>query len=260
MLVTLEKGAAVYGGGTAGNLAKLWSSNIITSAVFTLVLSASDITHFFQGKISGKQLFKNVTTIIAGTGGTVAGAAIGTVLGPIGMIAGGLVGGVLAGKGTANILNQFIEDDAVAMVRILNERMIVQAQHYLLDQEELNLVLEDLQIQLVRDKLLLMFASEDRQQFADALLISIIEPIIQRRARILLPSEETFMAGLGRILSFGNNAAALQEYLKGTHADTVAIGEKLLQRKVSPHAADKAWYATRQMNLVIVSRKFALML
>lgn len=251
LVSAMKNGALFYGRGTAGNLAKLWSSNIITSAVFTIVLSASDISHFFSGKISGKQLFKNVTTLGVSMGGTYAGAAAGGALGgPAGAIIGGIAGGMLAGKGADSVLGHFIEDDAVAMVRILNDRFVVLAQEYLLDEEEVNLVLEDLNVQLVQDKLLQMFASKDRKQFADELLREIIDKIVRLRTRILIPENSDFMEGLGRILELGKNPVALQNHLKGIQVDTVAMGKQLLGRDISKHAADKAWYATKQMNLV----------
>lgn len=258
MVSAMKNGALFYGRGTAGNLAKLWSSNIITSAVITLVMSASDISHFFSGKISGKQLFKNITNLSAGMGGAYGGAVLGSALGPVGSIVGGIAGGIAASAVSSSVLNHFIEDDAVAMVKILNDRLIIQAQDYLLNEEELNLVLEDLQVQLVQDKMLEMFASKDRKQFADELLQTIIEKITQMRARIILPPDSAFLEGMNRILTLGQNPAALQEYLSGKKVDTKAMGKQLLGRDVSKHAADKAWYATKQMNLVNMQQEACL--
>ncbi len=40
--------------------------------------------------------------------------------------------------------------------------------------------------------------------------------------------------------------------------DTVAISKKLLDRDISKHAADKAWYTTKQMNLVNLQQEMCL--
>lgn len=40
--------------------------------------------------------------------------------------------------------------------------------------------------------------------------------------------------------------------------DAVAVGKKLLNRDISKHAADKAWYATKQMNLVNMQQEMCL--
>lgn len=258
MVSVMKDGAFLYGRGTAGNLAKLWSSNIITSVAFTLVLSASDIMHFFSGKISGKQLFKNITNLATGMGGAYGGAALGSVFGPIGTVAGGIAGGVVASAASSSILNHFIEDDAVAMVKILNDCFVVLAQEYLLNEEEVNLVLEDLQVQLVHEKLLEMFASKNRKAYADELLRNIIEKIIRMRAHIFLPPDDEFLAGINRILALGKNPEALKEHLIGKKVDAVAVGKKLLNRDISKHAADKAWYATKQMNLVNMQQEMCL--
>ncbi len=258
MVSVMKDGAFLYGRGTAGNLAKLWSSNIITSIAFTLVLSAPDIKHFFNGKISGKQLFKDVTNLAAGMEGAYVGAAIGSVFGPIGRVAGGIAGGVVASAASSGILNHFIEDDAVAMVKILNDCFVVLAQEYLLNEEEVNLVLEDLQEQLVHEKLLEMFASKDRKAYANELLRNIIEKITRLRAHIFLPSDGEFLEGINRILALGKNPEALEEHLMGKKVDTVAISKKLLDRDISKHAADKAWYTTKQMNLVNLQQEMCL--
>lgn len=56
--------------------AKLLRGNITSSGISTIVLSSADITRTFQGRISGKQLFKNMTsTALGGSGSCLAGAA-----------------------------------------------------------------------------------------------------------------------------------------------------------------------------------------
>lgn len=259
MVDAMKNGALIYGKGTAGNLAKLWSSNVITTVIFTIVMSASDISNFFRGRISGQQLFKNVMTLMAGGGGAAAGATVGTIVaGPIGGAVGGVAGGVIGGKVANSVLSKFIEDDVVALVKILNERLIIHAQSYLLIPEELDLVVEDLQIQLVHDKLLDMYVCKNREKFADNLLITIIKRITRQRARIYIPDDSAFLDGLKRVIELTNNPAELENHLKGKKVDTVAIGKRLMNREISQHAADKAWYSTRQMNMTNMQQELIL--
>ena len=55
--------------------AKLLRSNTITAGITFVVLSSFDVANIFRGRISGKQLFKNMAntaaTVGAGTGGWV---------------------------------------------------------------------------------------------------------------------------------------------------------------------------------------------
>lgn len=249
LLASMKTNALAHGGAaTTKNLAKLWTSNIITGAIFTLALSAGDIIHCFRGQISGKQLFKNITTLAGGMGLATVGAIAGTALGPAGTIIGGAVGGMIGSAGAKTVLDHFVEDDAVVMVRILNRHMVPLAQEYLLNEEELQLVLEDLKTQLIQSKLLEMFASTDRDVFADDLLRGIIEKITAFRVRVILPDDEDFLAGMERVLKCNCRPAACS-HTASEKTDTVAIGQELLHRTVSQHTADKAWYVTKQMNL-----------
>lgn len=249
LLASMKTNALAHGGAaTTKNLAKLWTSNIITGAIFTLTLSAKDIIHCFRGQISGKQLFKNITTLAGGMSFATVGATAGTALGPAGTIIGGAVGGMIGSAGAKTVLDHFVEDDAVVMVRILNQHMVPLAQEYLLNEEELQLVLEDLKTQLIQSKLLEMFASTDRDAFADDLLRGIIEKITAFRVRVILPDDEDFLAGMERVLKCNCRPAACP-HTASEKTDTVAIGQELLHRSVSQHTADKAWYVTKQMNL-----------
>lgn len=262
LLTSMQTNSLAFGGLATNNLAKLWSSNIITGAIFTLVMSAEDISHFFSGKISGAQLFKNVATMVGGLGGASAAAAAATLLfGPVGTIAAGaaiLAGGLAGGAGTKAVLDNFIEDDAVAMVRILNRHIVPLAQEYILNEEELDLVLEDLKEQLVRSKLLEMFASTDRDKFADDLLRGIIEKIVISRARIILPPDEKFLEGMERVLAQSRHPVDLASRRTPTKVDTVALGREVTGKTFSKHAADKALYNAKQANLTNLQKEIVL--
>lgn len=266
LLDSMHKGAAVYGGAATKDLAKLLRSNAIAAGAMLLAMSAGDITNCFRGRISAKQLFKNMTNLAGGIGGGylgtflvqgVASAASGGAATAI-VLGAGIVGGTLGTAATSKVTNHFVEEDAREMVRILDERLIPLAQQYLLSQEELDLVVEDLNVALGGgkkkgiggEKLLEMYASSDRAQFADTLLTEHIENIVRWRVHVRLPKPEQFMEGMGRVLTSaaggqrGQNSCAQKEW------KPVEMGRRLLGREVSERAANKAWYVTKQMNII----------
>lgn len=269
---SLRGSAPIYGGAATNNLAKLLRGNIIAMTCMVLVMSAENITHFFQGKISGKQLFKDVSVLVAGIGGgmaggavmALAGAAIGgpvgaAVGGYVGIAAGGIAGGTLSGARAQKILDHFVEDDAVEMVRILNKAIVPLVQEYLLSEEELNLVLEDLKQALIRGKLLLMYASDDRRQFADDMIIQIIQNIVCWRSRISLPEDKEFLRGMGNVMTYMERGENLEVKYRQDRVNAETLAQDLTGRKVSKDAADKAWYVTKQMNLQGKQQEYALL-
>ncbi|WP_301860536.1 hypothetical protein [uncultured Megasphaera sp.] len=250
----LRNGPSIYGNAATKNLAKLMRSNIIAQAVVLTVLSAGDITNFFRGRISGRQLFKEVTTLASGLGGAAIGGAVGGLLGPVGSIAGAMIGGALSSTQMHKLMDHFIEDDAVALVDIIRKRLIVLAQQYLLTEEELELVVDALKEALVQEKLLEMYASNDREAFADAMLKAGIEETIRWRATIRMPSTELMIQGMGRVLSDGWHDIGEQPKV-----DAVTVGKRLLGRNVPKKAAKRAWYVTKQMNSISSAQEQSLL-
>lgn len=254
---SFRQGSLIYGGAATNNLAKLMRSNFIAAGAMIVVMSAGDITEFFKGRISAKQLFKNITTLAAGVGGgyagAIAGGAIGSALGPAGttagMVIGGMVGGTIAGQGANSALSSFIEDDAKEMLAILNKELIPLVEEYLLSDDELDIIIDDLKRQLVNEKLLQMYGSNDRNVFAESLLREVIENVIKWRVRIRIPSDNTFIIGLGRVIELSSQNGALQAYFSHK-VDSKEIAQQLLERDISQQAARKAWYVTRQMNTI----------
>ncbi|WP_180858427.1 hypothetical protein [Ligilactobacillus salivarius] len=202
-------GSNIYGAAAMKSAAKLLRGNAITAGVTVIVLSSIDIADIFRGRISGRQLFKNLTntasTVAGGTGGWLGGAAIGsTILPGVGTVVGGLIGsiaaGVVAGKTTDKVLGNFIEDDADEMVDIIEDEFKMLAQDYLLNQKEaeksVDILKEKLDGKLLKD----MFASSDRKKFARNLLIPIIENEIKKRRYINEVSNEQMVTGLKNVL------------------------------------------------------------
>jgi hypothetical protein len=202
---SLRHSSNVYGVAAMQSASRLLRGNIISGTISVLLLSTADIVHIFEGRISGAQLFKNIFTTTAGVasgfGGWVAGAAaggsIGSVVPVVGTAVGTVVGAILGGMAGANLgsvisreaLNTFIEDDANAMVRIIEERMVVLAHDYLLTRDEVENIADNLRADLTKEILQIMFACKNQQQYADGLLQYYIDIERQRRVKIKLPDQ-----------------------------------------------------------------------
>lgn len=226
---------------------KMLTSNEIVQAVTFVVLSANDISNSFQGKISGKQLFKNMTTLAASLGGGFVGFNLGSAAGTAVGIVVGTVGGMGANEITNKTLSEFIEDDAVAMVAIINKHFVDLAQEFLLTQEEVDLALDDLELALDQFQLLEMFASPNRDKYAEDLLRGIIEKIIVFRSNITVPDENAYFEALLRMedrLSSGRLIINQQK------VNVKEIGRRLTGKEMGEREAKKAWYVTRNINAV----------
>lgn len=217
MLVNaFRSGTNIYGAAAMKSAAKMLRGNAITATVSIVVLSSLDIANIFRGRISGKQLFKNVTNtasaVAGGTagwvGGAAAGAALGSVVPIIGTAVGGFVGGLLgsfAGGAASSklsnaVLDSFIEDDADEMVRIIENVFQLLASDYLLNQKEAENVVDNLKNDLTGGTLKDMFASSNRENFAKKLLTPHIEKEIKKRKKIILPSDEEMQKCLCDVL------------------------------------------------------------
>ncbi len=209
LINAFRSGSNIYGAAAMKSAAKLLRGNVITAGVTVVVLSSFDIANIFKGRISGKQLFKNLTntatTVAGGTGGWLGGAALGSAILPgVGTVVGGLVGsiaaGVVAGKATDAILDNFIEDDADEMVKIIQGEFEVLAQDYLLNQKEAEKSVDKLREKLDGKLLKDMFASEDRKKFAREILVPIIENETRKRKHISAVSNSQMAISLRKVL------------------------------------------------------------
>lgn len=199
----------IYGAAAMKSAAKLLRGNAITSGITFVVLSSVDVANIFRGRISGQQLFKNMTETAAavggGAGGWLAGGAIGSAIFPgvgtiIGGIIGTLVGGSAAGKASNFVVGKFIEDDADKMVRIIQDTFTELASEYLLSKGEAESVIDSLKQILDGKKLKDMFASRDRAQFAKDMLVPLIEEETSKRKFIHKLSDKKMFISMKKVL------------------------------------------------------------
>ena len=248
LLAAIRDGAPIYGAAASKNLAKLLRGNFITQVVTVLVLSSNDIFHYAQGKISGKQLFKEVATLVSGLiGGGVVGVLL-APLGPVGVIIGSIIGTGLSSEAMRRLLNQFIEDDAVKLIEIVNRRLTILANDYLLSKCELDLVVEVLRGCLVYSKLLEMYASKDRIIFADELVEKCITSVIIWRTNILIPDQVSLTKSISRVLMKIENRNFSIDLIAKSNPQEIA--KKILNRDVSKLAAMKGIYVATQSNII----------
>ena len=211
-----RSGKNIYGAAAMKSASKLLRGNLITGGITIAILSTFDVADMFRGRISGTQLFKNITSTAAGVaggtagwvGGAAAGAAagsfvpfIGTAIGGIvGGIAGAFVGGSAAQSATKAALDSFIEEDADEMVRVLENVFAEVANEYLINKKEADEAVSKLQNKVDGSLLKDMHASSSRKSFARNLIEPIIESIAKERKKVFLPTEKQMYDELNVIL------------------------------------------------------------
>ncbi len=224
LLQALGKGTNVYGAAAMKSASKLLKGNIITAAISTAILSTGDIINIFSGRISGAQLFKNLTTTVAEVGGATAGwvggaaagAAIGSIIPGAGTAIGGFLGGLIgafgggsaAGSVAKGVLDEFIEDDADQMVKILQDKFESLADEFLINKSEAEKIADELKNSINGTTLKDMFASSSRYSFADDLMRPIFEFTVSKRKKITLPDDSKLLAGVRTILENIDSDAA----------------------------------------------------
>ena len=192
----------IYGAAAANSASKLLRGNVVTGAVTVAVLSSVDFYRMFQGRVSGAQVFKNVTNTAAGVaggtagwmGGAAIGASIGSAVPIVGTAVGGIIGGILgslgggaaAGKVSSMAMNAMITDDMEKMQEILGSVFSKLAEDYMLSAKEAENVADKLKEILSADILRDMFQSNSRNLFAQNLIEPLIVEIAKSRPRILL--------------------------------------------------------------------------
>ena len=210
-------GSSAKGGAAINHVSKVLRGNVVAAIATTAVLSSVDFVRMFNGRMSGAQLFKNVTVTASGVaggttgwiGGAAVGAKVGTLVSPgpgttVGAVVGGLLGslgvGAGASKGAAAVLDEFIEDDAKEMMAIMEKVFGDLGAEYLLTKEEAVAVLDDFQALDLPDVLRDMYAADDRRGYARDVLEPLVEERARARERVALPSREDLSKETSRLL------------------------------------------------------------
>lgn len=184
----------------ARNAAKqLLQSQTLAATVTIVVISLPDAVDMIRGRISAKQMIKNlaITTasVAGGTIGAIAGSAAGTAIAPgvgsaVGGTIGGVAGGVAAGMGAEALLSIVIEDDAEEMLEIIQNVFHDEAVNYLATEEEAESVAESLSYALTGKTLKDMFESENKEEFASKLICPLFDEIVSKRPIVKMPTSE----------------------------------------------------------------------
>ena len=160
-------------------LDKINGRKVIGGTVTAVVVYGPDVCRALQGKISGKQLIKNSTVNTAG----LVGAAIGTAI-PI-PIVGSMIGGAVGSFVAKKVMDNFIEDDAVAMFRIMREEFLDIVMLYSFSKEEFDEIVSATIGSSEMSKVLQsMYQSGNGKDYADALINAEVQTVLAKRERI----------------------------------------------------------------------------
>lgn len=203
----LRSGKDIYGAAAANYLSKVLRGNVVTGVVTTTLLSSVDFYHMFSGKMSGAQVFKNVSVTASGVaggtggwlGGAAAGAAIGSFIPGIGTSIGGVIGGILgsigggtlATKTASSIMDNFIEDDANEMKDIFLTAFSDVANDFLFTQDDADNIYEKFNNKDIPDFFRDMYAAKSHYDFAREWLETEAESVLAQREPIDIPKTLT---------------------------------------------------------------------
>lgn len=172
---------------------KVTGKAVSSFAVGTIVLYGPDVMKSLQGRISVDQLLKNSVVTAISAGAAVFGEQIVPVIG-------GVVGGMAGGFIAKNVLDQYVEDDAKRMFRILKEEFLDGVMIIGLNQEEFE---EVIQLTVKNPKLTTMlenmYASGEAREYAkEAIVGAAITEVLSKRKKITV---EDYYTGLAQLVS-----------------------------------------------------------
>ena len=238
----LRNGTNIYGAAAMNNVSKLLAGNVIANTVSLCVLSAGDIIDIFRGRISGEQFIKDVAVtgaaIAGGSAGWMAGNAIGSVVGgavaglvtggagttagakvgaKVGGFVGSVAGGTAAGQISYNAMDEIIEDDAIKMMRIVEQEFVTICEQYLLSENEVHACLPMLKERLSKKELKNIFASENRELYVQSLIMECVNTVLRNREFLKALNEDDILLGVRMLMEdaiegvgiFGEETAVL---------------------------------------------------
>ena len=166
-------------------------NNLLVQAVTIVVFTVPDVVDLFKGRISSKQLAINLAILIGGSAGATIGMVAGSsVGGPLGSFLGGLSGGVIGTYGASTLLTTFFETDTDEMYNIITSQFSEISENYLVSQDEADLITKTLSEKLTTKILKDMYESDDREKFANELILDVFESQIKNRKKVEMPTQE----------------------------------------------------------------------
>ena len=266
-LLATAAGRTGLSGAAAQSVAtKFLTSNAVTGAATTVVLSTGDLIDIFRGRMTAGEFAKNFANRGAGVAGGIAGmnagaatgAAIGSVVPVIGTGAGGMIGGFLGsvigsstGSSTMRTLTSALSDDEfepepVDVMDVLEGAFKHKGQEYRLTRDEADAVAIALQQRMTPVFIDNLIRCRLPHSKANALMDELIAPIIQRRAQTVVTGydsssqgqEESMMFGKKREQELPTSDEMLEEVIARIQHD--AAQNKMTEEEAADHleAAD----------------------
>lgn len=240
-IATASLGKAVHGAAAVNHVSKLLRSNAVTGGVMAAVACAPDFYRAaFDESISWKQFTKNSMVNVAGVaggvagwmGGAAAGAAIGSVVPVVGTAVGGVVGGLLgslgggaaAGKLTQSVADGMVEDDASALLKVLEKELQKLSQEYMLDKPEIKQVLAEVRATADADWLRRMYKKTGGRKgpgrrFVRQAFERTFKEVATRRRTLVSPSAEHFRREVQELGRESASTSSSTERGDGLYAD-----------------------------------------
>ncbi len=218
-LRALSGKSAISGAAASKQLAKIFRSNVITTAITLAVFSVPEAYSLANKKITGVQYVCNMAnltgSVIGGVGGMLAaGAAAAKVAGVAGTaiapgvgtaigIAGGLVGGAAASVATSTVSGILYEGDTTTIARLFNAYVACMAAEYMLNEEEVAMLTEELN-GISPGEFKNLFAdflgAKDQESVMRDFLEPHFEKVVSARAPFALPSLDCIDGALSDML------------------------------------------------------------
>lgn len=162
-----------------------------------VVMVGPDAINCIRGRISMAQLVKNTLVSTAGVGiGFAVGGAIGLIVPvagvAIGSAVGSVVGGAIGSSGAKKILDHFVEDDAIEMIRIAKEEFIETVLSAALKSDEVESILKITFLSKDFNKQMqIMYAQKNSRAYIHNLYFNDVVDIYKHRQ---LPSEQELLS------------------------------------------------------------------
>jgi len=184
---TLQNGLGVD---NVAGVNKALRGTVVTTAVLIAVTTGPDLIKLVRGRISTTQFLKNLavvtTSAVGGVIGSIAGGALLSPFGPVGVIVGriggGMIGGGLSGVIAKYIGDQLAEDDQVEMLEVVVTQIEYLARVFLLTEREIENLSKNLNRIISQELLEELYANqEDRIAIANMAIKPIVVGIIKQR-------------------------------------------------------------------------------